>query len=126
MPRRRRVVRKRRGMGFFGDLWSGIKSGVGAVNSVIPIKDILKQTGAISTGLSLLPGIGGIASRGAQALGYGRRRRRKRRGGNVIDGNMKILVPSNMLIDGGRRRKRKRGGNYSTLRSSVGGSNLAF
>ena len=79
--RRRRVggVRRRRlhGRGIFGDIWSGIKS----VASKIPlstVNDALKRTGLVSSGLSMLPGIGGVASGLARQAGYARRRRHRK------------------------------------------------
>lgn len=73
---RKRRVRRVRGMGFFGDLWSGIKS-VGS--AVLPIaNEALKKSGLVSQGLSMIPGVGGIASGLARSAGYGRRRKRGR------------------------------------------------
>ena len=72
----KRRVRRTRGMGFFGDLWSGIKS-VGS--AVLPIaNEALKKSGLVSQGLSMIPGVGGIASGLARSAGYGRRRKRGR------------------------------------------------
>jgi hypothetical protein len=63
-------------MGFFGDLWSGIKS-VGS--AVLPVaNEVLKKSGLVSQGLSMIPGVGGIASGLARSAGYGRRRKRGR------------------------------------------------
>lgn len=72
----KRRVRRVRGMGFFGDLWSGIKS-VGS--AVLPVaNEVLKKSGLVSQGLSMIPGVGGIASGLARSAGYGRRRKRGR------------------------------------------------
>lgn len=78
--RRRRTVRRRRmgGSGFFGDLWSGIKS---AANYV-------KDNKLLSKGLSLIPHPAAKTASGvASALGLGRRRRVGRprmRGGRMM------------------------------------------
>ena len=72
----KRRVRRVRGMGFFGDLWSGIKS-VGS--AVLPVaNEVLKKSGLVSQGLSMIPGVGGIASGLARSAGYGRRKKRGR------------------------------------------------
>ena len=72
----KRRVRRVRGMGFFGDLWSGIKS-VGS--AVLPVaNEVLKKSGLVSQGLSMIPGVGGIASGLARSAGYGRKRRKGR------------------------------------------------
>jgi len=72
----KRRVRRSRGMGFFGDLWDGIKS-VGS--AVLPVaNEVLKKSGLVSQGLSMIPGVGGIASGLARSAGYGRRRKRGR------------------------------------------------
>lgn len=72
----KRRVRRSRGMGFFGDLWSGIKS-VGS--AVLPVaNEVLKKSGLVSQGLSMIPGIGNVASGLARSAGYGRKRRKGR------------------------------------------------
>jgi hypothetical protein len=91
--RRRRV--RRRGAGFFGDLWSGVKS-VGS--HILPVaNDLLKQTKIIS---NLAPGIVGKA---AGALGYGRRRRvRRRKRGGLAE----MKLPGRKIYMSARGRKR--------------------
>ena len=80
MPRKTKVggKRRRRGNGFFGDVWDGIKS----VGRVIPWADVgrtanqaLKDSKLISTNIGMIPGIGPIAGSLAQRAGYGGRRR---------------------------------------------------
>lgn len=68
--RRRRTTR--RGRGFFGDLWSGIKTVAG------PVNDILKSTKILSSVASAIPQTRSFAPV-VGALGYGRKRRRTRR-----------------------------------------------
>jgi len=79
--RRRRVYR--RGAGFFGDLWSGIKNvGRTAVNAIpwsdvgSKVNDYLKNTRTISGLVKGIPMIGNVAGNAVSSLGYGRRRRR--------------------------------------------------
>lgn len=105
---------RRYGRGFFGDVWNGLKSGV---SKIIPsVHNLIKNTGAISKGLSFVPGIGGLASGAAKALGYGRRRRvyRKRRGGALSE-------RARLLLGLGRRRivRRRRVGGMSHIHRLV-------
>jgi len=78
MPRKKRVVRKYQGEGF----WDTIKSIAG------PVNDILKSTHAISTIAPLVPGVGQTVGRVAGALGYGK----KKKGGRSIISDEKILM----------------------------------
>jgi hypothetical protein len=90
--RRRRVYR--RGAGFFGDLWSGIKNvGRTAINAVPwrdvgnKVNDYLKSNRTISGLVKGIPVVGNVAGNAISSLGYGRRRRRapaKRRVRRVV------------------------------------------
>lgn len=69
LGRRRRRTTTRRGRGFFGDLWNGIKSVAGPINSV------LKSTGIAGNLASAYnPTLGATV----KALGYGKRRTLRR------------------------------------------------
>ena len=73
-PRRRRVARRRpmRGRGFFGNLWSGVKS-VGS-----KIGNFVKDQKLISKGLALIPHAGAqAAAKVAGQVGLRPRRRRR-------------------------------------------------
>ena len=95
--------RKHRGAGFFSSLWDGIKSVASAAAPAI--NDALKSTKIISSGLSMVPGVGGILSKGASSLGYGRRKKvvRKYKGGLMA----MSVKPAMHSQAGGRRRRRK-------------------
>jgi hypothetical protein len=71
-PKRRPA---RRGAGFFGDVWSGLKTGYNVLKGIQPSRFI---------GLIPHPGAQGIAS-GLKTVGLGRKRRRTtvRRGGSL-------------------------------------------
>jgi hypothetical protein len=71
-PVRRTPVRHHRGRGFFGDLWSGIKSGVNWLRDKKPISRI--------AGLIPHPTAQKVAGIAGE-LGFGRRRRMRGRGG---------------------------------------------
>jgi hypothetical protein len=130
MPRKRKVVRRRRlvGAGIFDSIWSGIKS------VAKPVNDLLRSTKVISTLAPFIPVVGSTAGKVAGSLGYGRRKRkvRRARGGNKMfppyGGNPgfapRILPVKNSRVLIGSQRKR---GGYSHMaRSIIGGSNLAF
>jgi hypothetical protein len=130
MVGKRRVVRRNRGMGFFSNLWDGIKQGFNAVNSVVPIGDILKNTRAISNGLSMIPGVGSSAAGLARAVGLGKRRARKvggrkRKASKRKVGGMKrsanYVLPANYMVASGRKR---RGGAMMMMPSHMAGSGL--
>jgi len=68
--RRRRVQRRRRvGRGLF----DVIKK---VATAALPF---IKKSGIVSHAVGMIPGVGGIASAGTRALGWGRRRRVRRR-----------------------------------------------
>ena len=79
MVRHRRVVRRMRGR--------GIKEFFGKVNQFLRKHKVLSKVGNFAT--SMMPegkwkaGVG-LASKGAEAMGYGRRRRRVRRSGGGL------------------------------------------
>lgn len=92
--RRRRVHHRRhRGHGFFD-----------IIKSAIPF---IKRSGIVGHALGMIPGVGGIASTAAKALGYGRRRRRvhrrRRVGGLAL---MKHAIAHHMLKHAMGRRRR--------------------
>ena len=69
-----RKVRKMpmNGAGFFGDVWSGLKSaGKWAFNNVVD--PALKETKILSTAASRIPYLGGPISGAIASRGYGRR-----------------------------------------------------
>jgi hypothetical protein len=69
--KRARALRRLRGAGFFGDVWSGIKSTANTVN------DYAKRTGIVSTALGWIPDPRAkAASTLAKQLGYGHGRMR--------------------------------------------------
>lgn len=70
--------RKHMGAGFFSSLWDGIKSVASAAAPLV--NDALKSTKIISSGLSMVPAVGNVLSKGASALGYGKRRRKRGKG----------------------------------------------
>jgi hypothetical protein len=145
---RKRRVRRVRGMGFFGDLWSGIKS-VGS--AVLPVaNEALKKSGLVSQGLSMIPGVGGLASGLARSAGYGRRRKRGRGLNDMLKksgivstglqfvptvGPVASMVAKNLgygrlkrggakmkilpVVMPGGRRVRKRGGMATTMRKTM-------
>lgn len=86
----RRGAGKRRGKGFFGDLWKGVKSAIpGALKGAASIaNDALKSSKVLSGLASRIPVIGMPASAILQEKGYGRRRRKrggkKRAGGSML------------------------------------------
>lgn len=104
---RRRTVR-RRGAGFFGDVWNGIKRGAEGLHNAV------KDSGIIG---KLAPGPYGSVAR---TLGYGRRRRRpvrRRRVGGSARGVHMMHTPYSaswapfgnpMSVGTGRRRRRRR------------------
>lgn len=64
------------GGGFFSDVWSGIKN---VASKALPAignlaNEALKKSGVVSTGLSMIPGVGPVASMLARSQGYGRKR----------------------------------------------------
>jgi hypothetical protein len=107
--------RRRRGAGFFGDLWSGIKSVGSAIAS--PVNDLLKATKVVSTLAPMIPVVGSTAGKLAGALGYGRRKRRVKR--VSMRGGLASHLTTKRYV-GGRRKKRstrKRGGAYTQTMS---------
>lgn len=88
---KRRRGRKMRGAGFFGDLWSGVKSVGSAIAS--PVNDLLKATKVISTLAPMVPIVGSTAGKVAGALGYGRKRRVRRKMGGMA---AHMMTPSHM------------------------------
>lgn len=115
-PRRRRPMR---GAGFFGDLWSGVKSVIPSVARTIgtAIKDPVALAAGKTFG-AIDPRLGQLAQRGVYAAGdkFGFARRRKRRvaGGSLL----KRLVMSPGVGLARRKRRvvrRKVGGSYARL-----------
>lgn len=106
--RKRRV--RRRGAGFFGDMWDGIKSVGRTAAGILPINDILKGTHALSTGLAFVPGIGPAASGLARSAGYGRKKRRVKR---VKGGSQHSAMKGGASMSSSKRQK----GGYSYLLS---------
>ena len=111
---RRKHVRRHRGRGFFGDLWSGVKDVAGKTwNAVKDAKVISNVAGQFN------PTLGRVAA----AVGVGRRRRRHKvkRGGLMVGGRRR--GPTSMAVRvrrllGGRKRKvhrRKRGGSAKLI-----------
>lgn len=84
-PKRKTTVRRRRparrgmrGHGFFGDLWSGVKSAASAIpwrRVGEAVNDGLKSSRFLSNNLGKIPVIGDAAANLAREQGYGRRRR---------------------------------------------------
>ena len=75
---RTRKQRQLHGNGFFGDIWSGIKS----------VGNFVKDNKLISTGLSLIPHAGAqTAGRIAGQLGLGRKRKHMSGGGSLVLSN---------------------------------------
>lgn len=85
-PKRRRVGRKMRGAGFFGNLWSGIKNvGSSLLNTA---KDRKIVSGALkNAGYNNLAGL-------AKGVGLGRRRKRMRGGYSLA------VMPNTMKMYG--------------------------
>lgn len=84
--KRRTTVRRRRvGAGFFGDVWSGIKSVAPAV---------LRATGLASKAANFIPYVGPAASAIIRSQGYGRAPVRRRRA--AVGGRRKRRVRRHM------------------------------
>ena len=105
--------RRRRGAGWLGDVWSGIKNVAGKVAG--PVNDLLKSTKVISKfAPSLLPGVGSAIGTVAGLAGYGRKKRVvRKRGGYKVTG---IAGPP-MEVYGGYR---KLGGASHSMRARGG------
>lgn len=132
--RRRRMAgrlaggaRRRRGKGFFGNIWNGLKK----------VGNFIKDNHVISSAVGLLPGpYAKAGALGARLAGLGRRRRRVRRGGNLLSkarsfigkhkgklalggiGGAVLAHDALQLLRGSgrkRRTRRRRGGNTGTV-----------
>jgi len=117
-PRRRRA---KYGAGFFGDLWSGVKSVIPSVARTIgsAIKDPVALAAGKTLG-AIDPRLGQFAQKGIYDLGdkFGFARRRKRGGAKM---SSLVLSPGLGLA---RRRPRRRVGmaKRRVVRRKVGGS----
>ena len=83
MPTKRKTTRRttrKRGKGFFGDVWNGVKRAA----------TFAKDNKLLSTGLALT-GSPWLAA-GARIAGYGKHRRHRGRGMNLTSEHQKLMV----------------------------------
>lgn len=92
----KRGGRKMKGEGFFGDLWSGIKS-VGRAVPWRQVGNFIKDNNLVSKGLNIA-GQSGLAN-AAKSVGLGKRKggarkRRSMRGGAMVNSVTSAVAPS--------------------------------
>jgi hypothetical protein len=112
-------------MGFWSDVWDGVKSVGQAVAG--PLNDVLKSTKAISRFAPMIPVIGNTVGSVANSLGYGRRKRRVAHKGGMkmraldpymVNPGFAPILPGSRVLLGGKKRRKTKGNGKKMMKGS--------